>query len=267
MDNFKKNKHKIVTRGSWFENINKKSVLTIVICILLLITLYSGYMIVSILLNYKAASNEYKDIANMAVSQIDTDTQETGYKYLSINEDKLLSINEDYMFWIDIPYTNISYPVLYTDDYEKYLHTTFEGKANSSGALFIDYKCKKDISSKNTIIYGHNMKDGSMFNDICNYNNENYFNEHREIYIYRAGHVYHYTAFAFFETTSESSVYTIDFSSDNDYMAYINSIQSNSWYKSDIVPKADDQIITISTCSRTNSEYRWVLLAVLVYSI
>ena len=83
-------------------------------------------------------------------------------------------INPDYVGWISIAGTSISYPVVRGADNEKYVHETFSGAQNNSGAIFLDYRCKKNFSSPVNIIYGHSMNDGSMFAPIRKYQDFNY---------------------------------------------------------------------------------------------
>ena len=78
--------------------------------------------------------------------------------------------------------TVISYPVAQTDDNDKYLHTTFEGKSNASGCIFMDKDSQTDGKGQHTILYGHNMKNGSMFHELLQYKNAAFFNEHPTIY-------------------------------------------------------------------------------------
>jgi len=83
-------------------------------------------------------------------------------------------INPDYVGWISIPGINISFPVVRGADNEKYMDITFSGAKNSSGSIYMDYRCKKNFSSPVTIIYGHSMNDGSMFAPIRKYQDFNY---------------------------------------------------------------------------------------------
>ncbi|MEY8218998.1 class B sortase [Enterocloster aldenensis] len=97
---------------------------------------------------------------------------------------QLQEINTEIAGWLRIEGTNIDGPILQAEDNTKYLTAGYDGKANPAGAFFLDYECESDFSGQHNIIYGHNMKNGSMFHDLLNFKKESYFREHQEIIIY-----------------------------------------------------------------------------------
>ena len=84
----------------------------------------------------------------------------------AVNFDVLRDINPDCVGWIEIPGTNISYPIVQGRDNDHYLRLNFEGKYSVGGVIFLDHRCDSDFDRTNTIIYGHNMRDGSMFGSL-----------------------------------------------------------------------------------------------------
>lgn len=95
------------------------------------------------------------------------------------------SINPDVIGYVHVPNTNIDYPILYDEkDNERYLHESIDGKTTVHGSIYLDNLAKKDFTSKNNLIYGHNMRDGSMFKDVVKYKDFEYLKKHKTVYIY-----------------------------------------------------------------------------------
>jgi len=124
----------------------------------------------------------------------------------------LKDINPDYIGWIIIPGTGISYPVVLGPDNEKYINLTFSGHTNSSGAIFMDYRCTKGFDSPVSLVYGHSMNDGSMFAPIRKYLDVKYINEHPIITISTVnGDILTYRIFNARRVEARDSVYSMDF--------------------------------------------------------
>ena len=140
------------------------------------------------MINYKKADNEYDRLKKYISDETETETvnaDETGNPYipqypdniesdasewnaegLAADYDKLYEINNDLVCILSIPSLDLKYPVVQGSDNVKYLNTTFEGNKNPAGCLFIDYENSRDMTDPHTYIYGHNMKDGSMFGSL-----------------------------------------------------------------------------------------------------
>ena len=120
---------------------------------------------------YELSEKEYEDLKGAVIttapSSSDSEKQDDGY--LTLDFEQLYEINSDFKFWIDIPDTNISYPVVQASDNDYYLRRTFEGNSNVGGVVFVDYRCAADLSGRNVVIYGHRMNDGSMFASLKSY--------------------------------------------------------------------------------------------------
>ena len=130
-----------------------------------------------------AAEREYESLAELAreteaPTEISTEaeTEETEAPYVSpIQFDELRKINPDIVGWLKVEGTEIDYPIVQTGNNETYLNTDFEGKKSVAGAIYLDYESEPDFSGRHNIIYGHNMKNGSMFKDIVKYKDEEIF--------------------------------------------------------------------------------------------
>lgn len=172
-------------------------------------------------------------------------------------EDKLKDINKDYKLWIKIDNTNINYPVVQGEDNEKYLNTSFNLEENKSGCIFIDYKNNID-NDKNLILYGHNMKDKSMFENINTFKNKDKFEEGK-IKIIKAGKEEVYQVFPVFVVNDDFDKLKTSFTSDKEFKAYVEYMSSMSLYNKEI--EVPEKIITLFTCSYEFDNARTIVVA------
>ena len=142
-------------------------------------------------------------------------------KQTVIDFDALKKINPDVVSWITIPGTNIDYPHLQGKDNNQYLHKDMEGRDSAAGAIFLDHGDKADLSSRHNIIYGHHMKNGTMFKDIVKYKDQQYFDEHQDIILYTPDREIHLKALAAVVTSPDAIRRKIDFQSQEEFTSYI----------------------------------------------
>jgi len=178
----------------------------------------------------------------------------------------LREVNEDVIGWIVIPDTTISYPLLQGEDNAHYLTYSWDKYWNPVGSIYLDYRCSGDLGDFNSIIYGHRMYNDSMFNSLQHYKDLEYWKEHPSVYVLNTSGVRRYDVFASYEAdTVGGSTYRLGLDDDKGQLAYIYYCLRNSVIDTDIVPDADDRILTLSTCSEANSTTRWVVHCVLRY--
>lgn len=176
----------------------------------------------------------------------------------------LLERNPDIYAWIEIPGTDVAYPILHG---EYYLDHTVDRASGLPGAIFTDDYTSQDLSGFNAVIYGHNMKNGSMFGSLKKYRDEEYLNEHREIVIYTPTAKLTYTVFAavVYDDRMIQSVFDETFTEDR--QAFLDSIYScrdmNSHVLEDVTVTPEDHIITLSTCISRQPTNRYLVVAVL----
>lgn len=176
----------------------------------------------------------------------------------------LQAVNDDTMGWVLIPDTVISYPVLQGDDNDLYLDHTWDLKSSSVGAIFMDYRNSRDLSDFNTIIYGHNMRDDSMFGELHLFRTPEFFAAHPSVYLVDESGCHKYDIFAAYEVSLVTAEpYQMEFSGAEDQQAYIKKCLSLSGGDTEITPTEEDKILTLSTCSTWGYKYRWVVQAVL----
>ena len=175
----------------------------------------------------------------------------------------LRETNDDVVGWIDIPGTVINYPIVQYSDNEYYLNHTWSGEWNSVGAIFLECKVSGDFSDFNTIIYGHRMNNQSMFGPLHNYKDQAYWEEHPSVYIVNDTGVHQYDIYAAFEPSVRDVVYGLWITDPAVKERVIRSGLDQSVIDTGVIPTADDQIITLSTCTGQGHETRWVVQAVL----
>lgn len=230
----------------------------------IIIFVFSAYKVFSIIKDYERANNEYEKLSAVytneeSVKAINTDKEKTDYSFKNINFESLEAINPDIAGWITIPETNIDYPIVYSYDNKEYLEWTFQKEYNPSGSIFIDMRNSKDFSDFNTVIYGHNMKDGSMFGQLKKYQDETFHLNHENIEIYtpRTAHLYH--IISAYATTSEDECYNTDIKNKEDYSAWLEKIVNKSTLEGEKA-SVDKKTITLSTCNGLpGTDKRWIV--------
>lgn len=207
--------------------------------ILIAVLIYSGYNIYEKLSEYNKANSVYNEIR-----QINNDSNNDKS---DINE-KLFNINKDFVFWIKLDNTNIDYPVVQGKDNNYYLNKDFYGKDSSSGAIFMD-SCNDFDSDKNVVLYGHNMKNKTMFSQIERFKDEYFWNENNKIRIFKDSKELIYEVFSVYVAKSSDDYLRKNFDKEEDFTEYINEVKSKSLYSSNVTVHVTDKIITLSTCS------------------
>ena len=177
--------------------------------------------------------------------------------------DGLRAQNPDVLGWITIPGTVLSYPLLQRGDNDYYLQHTWQNAGSSVGAIFMDYRNDAALSDFHTLIYGHRMRDGSMFASLKDYKSLEHWAEHPCVYLACTGGVYRYDIFAAYEASVLGHVYHLDFADAAGREAFIASCLAQSVIDTGIVPSAEEQILTLSTCTGSGHKTRWVVQAVL----
>ena len=234
------------------------SVSNLLLVFFIAVFLFAASRLVLIYLDYHQADSEYANLEQQYLQQdvpATDSTEETGEGSMElpfrVDFDALAAENPDTVGWVYVGACDISYPIVQGEDNEFYLHQTFEKQANNSGAIFLDYENKPDFTDFNTFVYGHNMKNGSMFGKLKKfYQEENLWGENPFFYIYlKDGIVKKYTIFSYYITTDDSDSY-IQALSEEALELYVEKVKSRSARTVDISEfDKDTPIVTLSTCS------------------
>lgn len=205
--------------------------------------------------------NEASDSDNNSSGENDGQDQSKDGDYVnSANEEQLKSINSDYKMWIQIENTNINYPVVQSSDNDYYLKHNFRKESNISGTVFVE--SANDIDNdKNIILYGHNMRNGTMFNNITNYKEESFFNEDNKISIIMNNTLYEYEVFSVYVKNVSEVNLAIGFANEDEFINYAYNEADESLYKKDVDFSAEDNLITLVTCSYEFTDARTIVVA------
>ena len=172
---------------------------------------------------------------------------------IGVDFEGLMKINASCVCWVYAPGAQINHPVVQGADNEFYLHHTFEMKKNSAGCVFMDYEVDPMLTSWNTFIYGHNMKNGTMFGHLKNYiNNPAVYEKDPYIYIFRPEGIYRYEIFSFYLDPTDSKMY-YTCSTFREYRAYLREATKKSVHECAAKSDPDKNIVTLVTCSGSGS--------------
>ena len=197
--------------------------------------------------SYKKAKDTYSKIAKENV-KISKNERKIDFK-------KLKSQNQDIAGWIYIRGTTIDYPIVQGKDNEEYLHQYFNKKKSSSGTIFLDNNCKKDFTSDNNIIYGHHMKNGTMFAQLLKFREKSFLKKHNEIMIFTPDRTIHLKVISAYAQKAQNKI-PVTFANDKQKKAYIKKIESMSEQTIKTSRINDSHIYTFVTCSYEGEDNR-----------
>lgn len=181
----------------------------------------------------------------------------------AVDFDALSEINPDIVAWIYIEDTKINYPVVQGRDNQYYLKRLFDGKWNSAGCIFLDSRNEPDFSDRHSIIYGHHMKNGTMFSGLTEYKKQEFYEGHPTVLLMTPEQNIRVEIFAGYVASVEDNAWEIAIGSDVEVENWLEEAKERSCFKSEITPAVTDRIVTLSTCSYEFDNARFVLLGVI----
>lgn len=184
---------------------------------------------------------------------------------ISIKWADLLAKNSDVVGWILLPGVDLSYPVLQGEDNEKYLHRSIEGEYLYAGSIFLECKCNRSFHGFNTILYGHNMRDGSMFAKLKDYRKQEIYDACPYFWIFTPEKDLLYRICSVHPEGVGGSSFVIRFGSGKELSEWRNAVRERSEIDTGWEPKEDDRIVTLSTCTEDHGR-RYTVQGVLVYT-
>lgn len=250
----------------------RKIITTILICILATVACVSGYKIFQIMNEYRAGETTYDDLKKyVSTSATDSEdkpsaqsatTPEQPFKSV-IDFDELSAINSDVVGWIRLDGCGIDYPIAQCDDNDYYLEHLFNKEVNSSGCIFLDCRNNSDFSDRNSVIYGHHMKNGSMFSGITKYKDQLFYDENPTFQLYTPQANYEVKIFAGYVADLQDQAWNTEFDDDTDFLEWIDKRIQKSVFQSNVKPSVKDKTITLSTCSYEFDNARFVVFGVI----
>ena len=225
----------------------KRMINNILLIICIFIFCISTWKLYGYYRSYKKAKDTYSKIAKENV-KISKNERKIDFK-------KLKSQNQDIAGWIYIRGTTIDYPIVQGKDNEEYLHQDFNKKKSSSGTIFLDNNCKKDFTSDNNIIYGHHMKNGTMFAQLLKFREKSFLKKHNEIMIVTPDRTIHLKVISAYAQKAQNKI-PVTFANDEQKKAYIKKIESMSEQTIKTSRINDSHIYTFVTCSYEGEDNR-----------
>lgn len=177
------------------------------------------------------------------------------YLPLRVDHKALYKENKDYIGWIYVPGTKISYPVVASEDNVDYLHHNFAGNYNFPGTIFLDARCKDGLTAPYSIIYGHNMRDGSMFAGLKKFLKEDYAKKHPLFWMLTPDGNMLYQVYSLYTTTpADKAIFDFDreeisYAWEDAYLEKWKKLKENSLISTDVELKEEDQCLTMVTCT------------------
>ena len=229
------NANRIAVRGISFIN----SIIDfIVLLIILLLLIFAGYALWDSNQIHRVA-----DSAQYAVFKPTVENQGMPFK-------KLQAINQEAFAWLTVYGTNIDYPVMQGNDNMKYVNTNAEGQYSLAGAIFLDYRNSKYFTDFNSIIFGHNMANRTMFGELSRFSNKDVFDSLRYGSLYVDAEEYGIEFFAFVHADAyDNAIFTPDIKGEDRQQAYLDNLLASALHKRDIGVTIHDRIVLLATCS------------------
>lgn len=234
----------------------------IILVAAIIVLCFSAWKLYTIFHDYNEAKDEYEDIEG-EVTVLDIDEEEE--EVFSVDFDALQSENPDCIAWIRFENLDISYPVMQGTDNDYYLTHTFYGEELTSASIFMDYQNTPDFSDMVTIIYGHNMKNDTMFGLLHEYEDEANYADNSYFWIYTPEATYRYDIFSCY-TTGDLN-YIIYYDECDEYTEYVQKLKANSSYDTGVEVSGSDRVVMLSTCTAAGDDYRYVVCGVLAEEI
>lgn len=245
----------------------KKCIYAVLWVLLICIFLFSSYKVY----NYFKEEQESRSLTNRLIEEavserpkvtpaaIEEESAPKELPPISVDFDALWKTNQDIVAWIYCENTPINHPVAQSDDNSYYLRRLLNGNYNVAGTMFLDYRCHSDFTDRNSIIYGHNMKNDTMFGTLPKYMEQSYYEEHPVMWLLTPEENYMVELIAGFVTPSDSDSYDILYE-DSDLEKYIEEALGNSTFAANIKSDDIERLVTLSTCSYEYGNARYVLL-------
>lgn len=236
--------------------------LTIALIAAIVVFCYAAFNLYHIYTEYKKGTDEYNQIEEMAVTERDADSAEVAGPNaqlkppIEVDFDKLKSVNEDVVGWIYVDaLPDISYPIVKGKDNQTYLHQTYEKNYNFAGTIFVDYENSGDFSDCNTLVYGHNMKNGSMFGHLKKFREDDkLYKQDKYFWILTPERNYRYEIITAYTTGVNSDTYTLFKGPGEEFEKYLETIKGYSEIQTDDTDLTiKDKIVTLSTCTGNES--------------
>ncbi|MBR2705641.1 MAG: class B sortase [Mogibacterium sp.] len=226
----------------------------IMVCLAAIVVI-SGWKIYTIMRGYHEGQEVYKKISEQTAAQGFTG---------DIDWDKLRKINPEVVGWLYYEDTVIDYPVVKGQDNDRYLYTMFDGSVGGFGTLFADAATEAPFRQFNTIVYGHHMRDGSMFAPLKRLKDSSYAGEHPQLELITPEGKFHLLIWAFLNQPADSQIYMTNIHDKEERAAYLELIRDLADYTTDVEVSVEDRLVILSTCAYEYQDARYMVVGKMV---
>lgn len=245
----------------------KKDIKSIVIFLAaLMIFAYALIRLGAIFLEYGKGQNSYEKLKDLT-SETDVGKGKEKPENFAVDFAELKKINPDITGWIRFEHMDISYPIVQGRDNDYYLTHSFYKEEIKCGSIFIEAENALDFSDDNTFIYGHNMKDKSMFAKLNTFQDEQIYRENPEFLIYTEDEIYRYSIFSCYQADVSWDSFIYQFADEEQYGEWLQKMKERSRYDTGVTPQKEQKTVTLMTCTAAGDEYRFLVHGVLTETI
>lgn len=258
-----------------FKYIKNNPIRFAVLSVSAIVFLVSAVMLIKTQVDYKTGEQIYEGIVEEFItptpsaehSSVNSDPiVDINTPPISVDFEKLKKVNKDIVAWIYCEDTPINYPIVNCNtaaDYDKYLVTAVDGKKNKAGSIFLDYRNASDLTDLNTVIYGHSMKNGSMFAYLLRYDDQAFYENHKYMWLFTEDATYRIELISGNEVNATSEDYVI-YKDAAQFKSYLERSVALSRFDSKTDLQGVKNIVTLSTCAYSQEDSRYVVLGNLV---
>lgn len=240
----------------------------------LIVAVVAGWKLGGILREYWQGESAYDELSQYAPtptpSASDDETDPTlptplpdNTVWPEVDFDALRDINDDVVGWISLEDTHINYPIVRGENNDYYLNRLFDRTGNGAGSIFMDYRNSGDFTDPNNVIYGHRMNNGTMFADLANYSNREFFDNHPYLLIVTPEAKYKVEVFSAYIADTTMPSWDLSFDGDDVFLNWLGSMKTRSYFERDMEFTAEDRVVTLSTCTYEFDNARFIVQGVL----
>lgn len=212
---------------------------------------------------YSTTNEKYVEVVKEENETVTEDEEDCWKSSVYVNFEELKMLNPEIIGWIYFENEDISYPILFSGDNYKYLRTGYNGERFSAGSIYIDGENETDFSDDHTIIYGHAMKNDTMFGKLKYYRRDGYFDEHKYFQILTPDCQYRFAIVSYKDVDEDSDIYTLFGAGNEGFAGFVkDKLLKGSYINTGYEYSTGDRLVTLSTCS--SDTRRLVISAVMV---